>query len=44
MKSGRLVEQAAAETLFQTPQHPYTQELLSLVPTLDRIRGEAAAA
>lgn len=44
MKSGKLVEEAAAETLFQSPQHPYTQELLSLVPTLDRIRGETEVA
>ncbi|WP_210485949.1 dipeptide ABC transporter ATP-binding protein [Microvirga antarctica] len=43
MKSGKLVEEAAAETLFESPQHPYTRELLSLVPTLDRIRGEADA-
>ena len=40
MKTGKLVEEAAAEDLFQSPQHSYTQELLSLVPTLDRIRGE----
>ncbi len=44
MKSGKLVEEAAAETLFQSPQHPYTRELLSLVPTLDRIRGETEGA
>ncbi|KAB0267683.1 dipeptide ABC transporter ATP-binding protein [Microvirga brassicacearum] len=44
MKSGKLVEEAAAEALFQSPQHPYTQELLSLVPTLDRIRGETEVA
>jgi len=44
MKSGKLVEEAAAETLFQSPQHPYTRELLSLVPTLDRIRGETESA
>jgi peptide/nickel transport system ATP-binding protein len=43
MKNGRLVEEASAETLFAAPQHPYTKELLSLVPTLDRIRGEAEA-
>jgi peptide/nickel transport system ATP-binding protein len=44
MRSGKLVEEATSETLFSTPQHPYTQELLSLVPTLDRIRGETQAA
>jgi peptide/nickel transport system ATP-binding protein len=40
MKSGRLVEVAPAETLFTTPQHPYTRDLLALVPTLDHVRGE----
>jgi peptide/nickel transport system ATP-binding protein len=40
MQRGKLVEEALAETLFQSPQHPYTRELLSLVPTLDRIRGD----
>ena len=44
MRTGKLVEQADSETLFDAPQHPYTQELLSLVPTLDRIRGETQAA
>ena len=42
MKSGKLVEVAASETLFTDPQHAYTRELLGLVPTLDRIRGEPA--
>ncbi|MHB2169824.1 dipeptide ABC transporter ATP-binding protein [Alsobacter sp. R-9] len=41
MKSGQLVEMAEAETLFTAPRHSYTRDLLSLVPTLDRIRGEA---
>jgi peptide/nickel transport system ATP-binding protein len=44
MRSGKLVEEASSETLFSDPQHPYTKELLSLVPTLDRIRGETQAA
>jgi peptide/nickel transport system ATP-binding protein len=44
MRSGKLVEEAGSETLFSAPQHPYTRELLSLVPTLDRIRGETQAA
>jgi peptide/nickel transport system ATP-binding protein len=34
MQSGRIVEHADAETLFTAPQHPYTRELLALVPTL----------
>ena len=42
MKSGRLVEVADAETLFTSPQHPYTRDLLSLVPTLEHVRGEPA--
>lgn len=44
MRQGQLIEQADSETLFDKPQHPYTKELLSLVPTLDRIRGETQAA
>ncbi|WP_445503572.1 dipeptide ABC transporter ATP-binding protein [Microvirga sp. G4-2] len=44
MRRGALVEEAASETLFTCPQHPYTKELISLVPTLDRIRGETHAA
>ena len=40
MQNGRLVEVAAAEDLFTAPGHPYTRHLLSLVPTLDRVRGE----
>jgi peptide/nickel transport system ATP-binding protein len=44
MRRGQLVEEANSETLFSAPQHPYTRELLSLVPTLDRIRGETQAA
>jgi peptide/nickel transport system ATP-binding protein len=42
MKSGKLVEVAPSETLFTQPQHAYTRELLAMVPTLDRIRGEPA--
>jgi peptide/nickel transport system ATP-binding protein len=41
MQSGRIVELADTETLFATPSHAYTRELLSLVPTLDHIRHGA---
>jgi peptide/nickel transport system ATP-binding protein len=37
MKAGRIVELAEAERLFTAPEHPYTRELLSLAPTLERI-------
>jgi peptide/nickel transport system ATP-binding protein len=37
MQAGRIVELSDTETLFTSPRHAYTRELLSLVPTLDRI-------
>ncbi len=33
MQKGCVVEQADCETLFQSPQHPYTQELLAAEPS-----------
>ena len=33
MYKGRIVEQAAAETIFSNPQHPYTQGLLACRPS-----------
>ena len=39
MKSGALVELAPTERLFGAPEHPYTAELLSLMP---RIVGQEA--
>ena len=33
MKDGVVVERGAADSLFTAPQHPYTQALLSAVPT-----------
>jgi peptide/nickel transport system ATP-binding protein len=43
MKSGQLVEVAETETLFEAPSHPYTQELLSLMPRLDGLSDEGLA-
>lgn len=37
MYAGQIVESASAQTIFQTPFHPYTQGLLKSVPT---IRGK----
>lgn len=35
MYLGRIVELADTETLFENPQHPYTEALLSSIPTPD---------
>ena len=35
MYCGRVVEQAPVEELFASPQHPYTQGLLSSIASLD---------
>ncbi len=34
MTQGRIVEQASAEDIYSSPQHPYTQKLLEAVPRL----------
>ena len=34
MTGGRIVEQAAAEAIYENPQHPYTRKLLAAVPRL----------
>ena len=34
MKAGRIVEQGNTQTLFETPQHPYTQTLIAAAPVL----------
>ncbi|MEM1223138.1 MAG: ATP-binding cassette domain-containing protein [Verrucomicrobiota bacterium] len=34
MTEGKIVEQASAESIYENPQHPYTQKLLGAVPTI----------
>ncbi|MFI5005245.1 MAG: dipeptide ABC transporter ATP-binding protein [Solirubrobacterales bacterium] len=38
MRHGKIVELAAGETLYGSPQHPYTRELLASVPGAHRDR------
>ena len=35
MRRGRLVEYGAADQVYDTPEHPYTRQLLAAVPALD---------
>ncbi len=41
MKAGRIVEMQDTDALFSAPEHPYTRDLLSLVPRIDRIAAAA---
>ncbi len=41
MYAGRIVEQAPTDTIFHTPEHPYTWGLLSSIPRMDTPRGDA---
>src|SRR4029077_539776 len=36
MKAGRVVEEGTPRNLFEHPQHPYTQELISALPPMTR--------
>ncbi len=40
MWRGRQVEQGSVEHIFHSPQHPYTQALLSAVPRLGSLSGQ----
>lgn len=42
MYAGELVEQAAVDTLFRNPQHPYTQGLLRCLPRLGADKSSSA--
>ncbi len=37
MYLGRIVEQGPAETIFQSPRHPYTRLLLDAIPDLEQV-------
>jgi peptide/nickel transport system ATP-binding protein len=39
LRSGALVETAASEAFFAGPQHPYSQELLRLTPSLELLEA-----
>jgi peptide/nickel transport system ATP-binding protein len=43
MYAGRVVEEAPSDTLFSAPRHPYTQGLLSALPSLIGPRERLAA-
>ncbi len=40
MYAGKVVEQGKATELFNSPLHPYTEGLLTCIPTIDRPRGK----
>jgi len=41
MKSGQIVEMKTAEELFAAPEHPYTRNLIDLIPRVDTIGRSA---
>mgnify|MGYP001389575902 CR=1 FL=1 len=43
MYAGEVVEEGDVETIFNDPQHPYTQGLLASVPNVDKTQEELTA-
>jgi oligopeptide/dipeptide ABC transporter ATP-binding protein len=41
MYTGRVVEEASVDDLFQRPAHPYTRGLLKSLPSVQRVVGQA---
>jgi peptide/nickel transport system ATP-binding protein len=37
MNQGKIVELGSTDTIFENPQHPYTQTLLQAAPLLTRL-------
>ncbi len=42
MYLGQIVEQGPADQVFSNPQHPYTQALISAIPTIDKAKPRQA--
>jgi len=40
MYKGKIVEEGSADAVIDAPRHPYTQKLLSSVPSVDKLAGK----